>query len=82
MKDNKHQFQLAWGFALLIMGIAVCFRIPHMIDRAKEFEYFASIIWFVYFCLYLIPAILVVGGIKKIYHNLKSQEDQDLEDPK
>ena len=60
-----------WGILLILMGIAFFFQIPQVILKAKTIESFAAGIGFVYFCLYLIDLILIVGGAKKIYANLK-----------
>ena len=43
---------------------------------SKTIETLKAGIWFVYFCLYTIVLILIVGGVRKIYTNLKKLRDQ------
>jgi len=76
MEKNKIHFQLVWGILLTLMGIAFFFKIPEVINNAKTIETLGAGIGFVYFCLYMIDLILIVGGIKKIYTNLKKLREQ------
>ena len=76
MEKNKIHFQLVWGILLTLMGIAFFFKIPEVINNAKTIETLGAGIGFVYFCLYMIDLILIVGGIKKIYTNLKKLRKQ------
>jgi hypothetical protein len=76
MEKNRIHFQLVWGILLTLMGIAFFFKIPEVINNAKTIETLGVGIGFVYFCLYMIDLILIVGGIKKIYTNLKKLREQ------
>jgi uncharacterized membrane protein HdeD (DUF308 family) len=76
MEKNRIHFQLVWGILLTLMGIAFFFKIPEVINNAKTIETLGAGIGFVYFCLYMIDLILIVGGIKKIYTNLKKLREQ------
>jgi hypothetical protein len=58
------------------MGIAFFFKIREVINNATTIETLGAGIGFVYFCLYMIDLILIVGGIKKIYTNLKKLREQ------
>ena len=71
MEKNKIHFQLIWGILLLLAGVGVFFRIPQVMPQIKTIPTFASIIGFIYFCFYLLGFLLVLGGAKKIYANLK-----------
>jgi len=71
MEKNKVQFQLIWGILLLLAGVGVFFRIPQVMPQIKSIESFASVIGFVYFCFYMLGFLLILGGAKKIYANLK-----------
>ncbi len=71
MEKNKIYFQLIWGILLLLAGVGVFFRIPQVMPQIKTIESFASIIGFIYFCFYMLGFLLVLGGAKKIYANLK-----------
>ena len=68
---NKNYLQLIWGAALLLAGIGVFFRIPQVMPQIKEIPTFASIIGFIYFCFYLLGILLIAGGARKIYDNVK-----------
>jgi len=76
MDKNPIHFQLVWGILLTLMGIAFFFKIPEIINNAKTIETFAAGIGFVYFCLYMIDLILIVGGVGKIYSNLKKLKER------
>ncbi len=77
MEKNKIHFQLIWGILLLLAGVGVFFRIPQVMPQIKTIETFASIIGFVYFCFYLLSFLLVLGGVKKIYANLKELKNHN-----
>jgi cobalamin biosynthesis protein CobD/CbiB len=72
--------QLGWGTLLILAGIGVFFRIPQVMPQIKQIEYFASIIWFVYFCFYMLGILLILGGAKKIYTNYKKIKHQNSND--
>jgi hypothetical protein len=77
MEKNKIHFQLIWGILLLLAGVGVFFRIPQVMPQIKTIETFASIIGFIYFCFYLLGFLLVLGGAKKIYANLKDLKNSN-----
>ena len=65
-------YQLTWGAILLLTGIGVFYRIPVVISKIKTIEQFSGNgIYFAYFSFYFIGAILVGGGILKLYNNIK-----------
>ena len=80
MEKNKIHFQLIWGILLLLAGVGVFFRIPQVMPQIKTIETFASIIGFIYFCFYLLGFLLILGGAKKIYANLKDLRSQHSND--
>ena len=75
--DNRSKIymQLIWGALLLLAGVGVFFRIPQVIPQIKEIQTFASIIGFIYFCFYLLGVLLIAGGARKIYENVKKLRD-------
>jgi cobalamin biosynthesis protein CobD/CbiB len=77
MDKNKIHFQLIWGILLLVAGVGVFFRIPQVMPQIKTIPTFASIIGFIYFCFYLLGFLLVLGGAKKIYANLKELKNHN-----
>ena len=77
---NRLYLQLVWGALLLLAGIGVFYRIPQVIPQLKEIPTFASIIGFIYFCFYLLGVLLMVGGGRKIYENVKKLKRQGSRD--
>ncbi len=67
MPDKKENFQLIWGIALTLAGLGVYWRIPQVMPRLAEIEYFSSGLFVVRFCFYLMGTILLAGGLRKIY---------------
>ncbi|MFO8111298.1 MAG: hypothetical protein R6T92_02205 [Desulfosalsimonadaceae bacterium] len=77
--DNAQIFQLLWGCALLLMGIAFFFRIPEVMRSLSDQEHFFGA-WYVRLSLYLVSILLIGGGGKKIY-NLLYKTDHAPESP-
>jgi hypothetical protein len=71
MKDVKSYIEAIWGGALLLMGVAVMFRIPQIMAKLSGIKQYESGNPFLQFCLYLIGVLLIGGGIKKLYAVLK-----------
>ena len=68
MKSNtptNKSIHLIWGAALVIVGVAVFFRIPEVMPRLAEMGQSTTTIGFVRICFYLIGIVLIGGGIKK-----------------
>lgn len=63
---QENIIQIIWGGLLLLMGIALLFRIPHIIPKIQEVDAFSSEINFKRICLYLVCCLLIGGGVKKI----------------
>ena len=66
MASPGKTFQLVWGIALVLAGLGVFYRIPQVMPRVREIAYFSGILPFIYFCFYLMGALLVGGGLKKL----------------
>ena len=77
MTKSKSTFQLVWGIALVLAGIGVLYRIPQVMPRIMEIEQFAAAKGFIYFCLYLMAGILILGGGRKIYAYFRSDSRND-----
>lgn len=67
--DNSQVFQLLWGCALLLMGLAFFFRIPEVMQQFAEKEHFFGA-WYVRLSMYLVSTMLIGGGGKKLYNVL------------
>ena len=77
MGKNKAIFQVIWGVLLVLMGIALVFRTPFVMERIVQIEYYANIKWFVRIILYITAVMLIGGGSKKIYDNYRSISASD-----
>jgi hypothetical protein len=71
MTKDKITLQFIWGIALFLAGIGMFFRIPQLMPQIKAIPQFADVIGFIYFCLYLLGILLIVGGIKKLADTYK-----------
>lgn len=65
-----NKVQLVWAAALILVGIAVFFRIPQVIPRLVEMGYSTITVWSIRICFYLLGILLIGGGLKKILQNL------------
>ncbi len=74
MSDKKSNFQIAWGIALVLMGIMVFFRIPQVLPEIERIETFSSSIGFIKFCFYFMAVMLTAGGGQKLYRQLINQK--------
>ena len=71
MDNNRAKIQLIWGLALVLMGVAVIFRIPQVMPRLMQIESLAALKGFLYFCFYFLAAALIYGGGRKLFENYK-----------
>jgi len=77
MADNRSVFQLVWGVALVLAGGGVFYRIPQVMPEIAEIEYFSGATWLIRFSFYLIGVMLIGGGARKIYENIKGDPPRD-----
>jgi hypothetical protein len=69
---SKAKYQLIWGILLTVMGLSLFFQVPQVMERIVQIEYYASIKWFIRIIIYLIAVMLIGGGAKKIYDNVRN----------
>ncbi len=77
MAHRYRKANLIYGVALVLMGVGVFFRIPQVMPKIAQIEWFASAMGLVRFCFYLLGALLIFGGGKKIhkhYHGIAADE--------
>jgi len=74
MNNNRKNFQLIWGWALVIIGVAVFIRIPQVLPKIEQIKLYASTIPYIKFCLYILGILLVTGGSKKIFDHYKKEK--------
>jgi hypothetical protein len=71
MKGTTRSVQIVWGVLLIAAGIGVFIRIPQVMPQIAQIEQFSSILSYIRFCFYLIGAMLIGGGAKKLLQQLK-----------
>jgi hypothetical protein len=80
MNNGFTNFQTVWGIALVLAGLGVFYRIPQVVREIEAAGYFQSP-GFVRFCFYFLGAALVVGGGKKLFHQLRGSNADEPPDP-
>jgi len=76
MEPKKSTFQTVWGVALLLAGIGVFIRVPQVMPKIESIEQFSHISSIIRFSFYFMGALLIGGGAKKIYGNLKKPDSE------
>lgn len=74
MKHTPNQFQLIWGAALTAAGIGVLVILPHRMEQIRQLrgaEPYAFDMLFLWFCFGLLGVLLIGGGLRKIYIQLR-----------
>jgi len=77
MGKNSVIFQIIWGVLLVLMGIALIFRTPLVMERIVQIEYYAHIQWLIRIILNVIAVMLIAGGSRKIYNNYRNISSRD-----
>lgn len=81
MKKNirtKNNVQIVWGTALILVGVAVFFRIPQVMPQLIEMGLSTAKVWLIRIGLFIMGFLLVGGGIKKFLQYF-SPEDSVVE---
>jgi hypothetical protein len=73
---DKNKTKIVWGVILTLAGIGVFFRIPQVMPKIARIEYFASFIYYIRFCFYLLGVLLIWGGLKRIIENYRKLKDE------
>jgi len=75
VSKTRNVIQLVWGFALILAGIGVFFRIPYVMPKVETIEQFAGIMLFIRVGFYLLGFFLIAGGAKKVCDYSKKIKD-------
>ena len=75
--QSKHHIQLIWGIALVLAGAGVFFRIPQVMPQLAQMGQSNTTLWAVRICFYLMGALLIGGGSRKIVQYFQSQGRKD-----
>ena len=85
-QPTNNATHLVWAAALVIVGIAVFFRIPQVMPKLADMGFSAGAIGFARVCFYLMGILLVGGGLKKFYHfviaraNVSKKDDAGMDE--
>ncbi len=72
MNKNRSFLKIIWGITLNITGIVMFVTIPQKMQQINELEpYSKGMGQFLRFSFYLISIILIGGGLKIIFQNIK-----------
>ena len=64
---GKEKFQVIYGIVLILVGVGVFFKIPYVMPKVMEINYFSGAILVIEFSFYLLGGLVVLVGAKKIY---------------
>ena len=78
MDKNKAIFQIIWGALLALMGIALIFRVPYVMERIVQIEYYASINWLIRIILYIAAFMLTRAVIVDMFPDGRPLEASPL----
>ena len=68
--------QLGWGIALIAAGIGVVVRMSTVMPKILGIPQFAGAEFVVRASFYIMAAILVGGGVKKVKNHLNGESDE------
>jgi len=68
---DRKKIQVLWGALLVMAGLGVFYRIPQVMPKIETIEGFSGALGIVRFCFYLLGVLLIYGGGRKIYENVK-----------
>ena len=72
---NNKQFQLFYGIVLVAVGIGVFLKVPYVMPKIVEINYFMNATVVIKFSFYFLGGLLVFAGVKKILKILKNTGD-------
>ena len=78
--ERTARLHIVWGVLLLLAGIGVFIRIPQVMPKIEEIEFFSSVLMWVRFCFYLLGVLLIGGGLKKVNENYRRLMDRNKPD--
>lgn len=73
-KRNNTNIHLIWGAALVLMGVAVFFKVPQVVPKLEAMGQSDFTIGFFRICIYIMGFILVGGGVRKLILYFKPEE--------
>ncbi|EIM64027.1 hypothetical protein [Desulfobacter postgatei] len=68
---DKQRLKFYYGIILIVVGIAVFIRVPHVIPQIETIEFFKNKIGIIKFCSYFVGFLLVLAGSIRVVKNYK-----------
>lgn len=68
---DKKKINFYYGIVIILVGIAVFFRIPQVMPKIETIEFLARKIVLVKASLYILGSLLILAGSVRIYKNYK-----------
>ncbi len=76
---NKNNLQTIYGAVLIMAGMGVFYRIPAVMEKVNQIEYFANASFLVKIVFYLFGFFVLLAGVIKIYnYKIKPQDSADI----
>ncbi|MDY6952857.1 MAG: hypothetical protein SWE60_15205 [Thermodesulfobacteriota bacterium] len=67
--DQKKKAHTLWALALTAMGVFLCVKTPYALRHTSDTSFLS-------FARYVIAALLVLGGVKKLYSLYFSKNEE------
>lgn len=68
---DKQRLKFYYGIILIVVGIGVFIRVPHVIPQIETIEFFKNKIGIIKFCSYFVGFLLVLAGSIRVVKNYK-----------
>ncbi|WP_022668751.1 hypothetical protein [Desulfospira joergensenii] len=68
---DKKRLAFYYGILLIAVGLGVFYRIPQVMPRVGEIEFFSQKLGLVKFCFYTLGVLLVMAGGIRVFKNYK-----------
>ncbi|MCP4024069.1 MAG: hypothetical protein GY729_19665 [Desulfobacteraceae bacterium] len=69
---DKKKFAFFYGIILIAVGLGVIYRIPEVMLKVEEIEFFAKKLLLLKICFYILAGMLMIAGGIRIFKSHKS----------
>jgi hypothetical protein len=68
---DKKKINFYYGIVIILVGIAVFYRIPQVMPKIATIDFLAQKLFVVKGCFYILGSMLVLAGCIRVYKNYK-----------
>ncbi len=68
---DKKKINFYYGIVLILVGLAVFYRIPQVMPKIATIAFFAPKLFIAKACFYILGGLLVLAGCIRVYKNYK-----------